>query len=277
LRNRFSNLLLAGAQKCGTTALYAKLKNKLKTDVCTTKRHPDEPSFYRKEVSFFSIERRFAMGADFYAQRWAHCRPEQAWRLDATPSYFVHPERIVSFYREFGVLEDLRVIFLLREPVSREVSWYKHWKTKASNPLHENRNLTLSEYWTRVNLTGQIAHEKTNFGLYGPVLARWFQLLPRTQILVLAHDEMEGSPDQTLRRVHAFLGVPPPPQNATILRKNVHTAKDIPIEPSVCAAQDALDRLYEDSNQQLYQLMEDTVGPSMEERPFRRFHYQCAS
>ena len=69
----FPNLLIIGAQKCGTTSLHAYL------DL-----HPDVHMAAEKELDFFIADRAWRNGADWYAARF---RDDAAVRGEASPNY----------------------------------------------------------------------------------------------------------------------------------------------------------------------------------------------
>lgn len=49
-------------------------------------------------------------------------------------------KKIVSFYENYAAIDGLRIIFCLREPVSREISFYKNQKRdyiQQGTPLSE--------------------------------------------------------------------------------------------------------------------------------------------
>src|SRR5947209_8592328 len=111
------NFLILGAQKAGTTALYAYLRW-----------HPEitGPSF--KEVSFF--DRHYARGERWYRAHFpARRRPFVG---EASPSYLFHPlvpERVAR------LLPDARLVAILRNPVDRAFSHYQHEVSLGREPL----------------------------------------------------------------------------------------------------------------------------------------------
>jgi len=46
--------------------------------------------------------------------------------IDGTPSYIKFPERVHKIYKRHGLIDQLRIVISLREPVSREISSYTH-------------------------------------------------------------------------------------------------------------------------------------------------------
>lgn len=207
------DFLVIGAQKAGTTALYAYLRW-----------HPEitGPSF--KEVSFF--DRHYARGPAWYR---AHlpARPRQ-WpaRLrhgrwpsvgEASPSYLFHPfapERVAS------LMPQARLIAVLRNPVDRAFSHYQHEVALGREPLTFEDALDAEEERMRGELERMAAdpsyfshawwnHTYVSRGRYAEQLERWYASFPRQQVLVLLSEELSQEPDETYARALDFLGVRP--------------------------------------------------------------------
>jgi hypothetical protein len=246
----------------------------------------------KKEVHFFD-KNMDQHGSDYYPNLYRF-RGNAAWALDATPSYIHYPERIYEYYKEREAVEELRVIFILREPVSREVSWYNHRVreyTKASqgereytsfiDEIIDNEGKVLpfehviqQPFVSAVEWGGDYQKKKPRSlaGYYAPLLRRWFTLFDRRkQILVLSYDELKKNPTSVLERIHQFLDVPMPP-NVRRQRLN-HAAKGT--LPPPCEVQRALAAKFEGPNQELYELLEEYPGPASEQRPFPKFHFHC--
>jgi hypothetical protein len=193
------DFLILGAQKAGTTALYAYLRW-----------HPDitGPSF--KEVSFF--DRHYAKGKRWYR---AHLpRRRRALVGEASPGYLFHP---LAPQRVAQMLPGARLIALLRNPVERAFSHYQHEVALGREELsfedaidredermqgEVERMLRDPTYFSRAwwNYT-YVAR-----GRYAEQLDRWFAAFPRERLLVLLTDELAADPAGTYRRVLDFLG-----------------------------------------------------------------------
>jgi sulfotransferase family protein len=207
------DFLIIGAQKAGTTALYAYLRW-----------HPEitGPSF--KEVSFF--DRHYARGPAWYR---AHlpARPRQ-WpaRLrhgrwpsvgEASPSYLFHP---LAPERVAGLMPRARLIAVLRNPVDRAFSHYQHEVALGREPLTFEDALDAEDERMRGELE-RIARDPAYFshawwnhtyvsrGRYAEQLERWYASFAREQVLVLLSDELSQEPDETYARALDFLGVRP--------------------------------------------------------------------
>jgi hypothetical protein len=195
------DFLILGAQKAGTTALYAYLRW-----------HPQitGPSF--KEVSFF--DRHYVRGERWYR---AHLPARRNGKLvgEASPSYLFHP---LAPERVAGMLPGARLIALLRNPVDRAFSHYQHQVALGREPLsfedavdrEEERMRGEVEHMLRDASYFSAAWWNSTYlarGRYAEQLERWFTTFPHEQLLVLLTDELAADPAGTYRRVLEFLGV----------------------------------------------------------------------
>ena len=113
------HVIIAGNQKCGTTALFDILKD-----------HPEiaVPQDGRKELHFFNrIDRLHWYNRRKYTQRWSHeDRRTKRACLEATPvlGYYSAPHTpcCLELVKEFN--PDTKIIMMFRNPVDRA---YSHW------------------------------------------------------------------------------------------------------------------------------------------------------
>src|SRR4051794_1541363 len=108
------NFLVIGAPKAGTTSLYHYLAT-----------HPQVFVSDPKELRFFIEEINWRKGLGWYESQFAGADGAVA-RGELTPEYALHPvyggvpERIAS------VLPDARLVYLVRDPIERMRSQYRH-------------------------------------------------------------------------------------------------------------------------------------------------------
>jgi Sulfotransferase domain len=194
------DFLILGAQKAGTTALYAYLRW-----------HPQVtgPSF--KEVSFF--DRHYARDERWYR---AHMPVRRSGIVgEASPSYLFHP---LAPARVARMLPTARLIALLRNPVERAFSHYQHEVALGREQLSFEDALAGEGGRMRGELERMLedpryfSHPWWNYtysarGRYAEQLERWFEVFPREQLLVLLTDELASDTAGTYRRTLDFLGV----------------------------------------------------------------------
>jgi hypothetical protein len=196
------DFLILGAQKAGTTALYAYLRW-----------HPDITGPAFKEVSYF--DRHYAQGERWYR---AHL-PLRPQRIvgEASPSYLFHPlapERVAE------LLPGARLIALLRNPVERAFSHYQHEVALGREPLSFEEAIEREDERMRGELE-RLRSEPSYFsypwwnytylarGRYAEQLERWYAFFPREQLLVLLTDELSADTAGTYRRALDFVGAAP--------------------------------------------------------------------
>ncbi len=105
--------VIIGAQKCGTTALHSYLA-----------RHPEISMSRPKELDFFVAEKNWDRGLDWYRQRWNG--PDKPIRGESSPNYTAYPNFDGVPERMVELLPDIKLIFMVRDPVDRVRSSYIH-------------------------------------------------------------------------------------------------------------------------------------------------------
>jgi hypothetical protein len=178
------HLLVVGAQRCGTTFLARSLD--AHPDVAMARPSPPEPKvFCDAELA--------ARGAEWYHRTWfAHARDEHLLG-DKSTSYLEDPDAPA---RAAGMLGEVEVVVLLRDPVRRAVS---HWRFSTANGL-ETRDLEEalladlhddrwgSHAWSSVSPFAYLRR-----GRYVEQLAPWAATFPATTHVLLL-EELLGDP-----------------------------------------------------------------------------------
>ena len=196
------DFLVIGAQKAGTTALYAYLRW-----------HPGITGPSWKEVSFF--DRHWWRGESWYR---GHFPLRSGGRLvgEASPSYLFHP---LAPERARAVVPNARLVALLRDPVDRAYSQYQHEVALGREPLSFEEALGSEEERTRGEVERLVAdprafsrawwdHTYAARGLYAEQLERWLAVFPQEQLLVVTTDELGERPAEAYASILEHLGAP---------------------------------------------------------------------
>jgi sulfotransferase family protein len=197
------DFLVLGAQKAGTTALYAYLRW-----------HPGITGPSWKEVSFF--DRHWWRGKRWYRGQFP-LRSRGRLVGEASPSYLFHP---LAPERARAVVPDARLLVVLRNPVDRAYSQYQHEVALRREPLSFEDALAAEEGRTRGEVERLVAdprafshewwdHTYASRGLYAEQLDRWLAVFPREQLLVVTSDELAERSARTYASILAFLGAAP--------------------------------------------------------------------
>lgn len=174
--------IIIGAMKCGTTTLYRYLEE-----------HPEVDMSRDKETDFFVAEKNWENGLNWYS---AQFEPSDKVRGEASPNYTKLrdfpgvPERIAQFCPE------AKLIFIVRDPVKRAESQYKHsfilgmldGDLNGFHDSHEYAHIMDASHYARQ-------------------LEAFYEHFPKEAILVLDFDELVKTPQATMDRITDHIGV----------------------------------------------------------------------
>jgi len=127
------NLIIAGVNKAGTTSLHNYLAD-----------HPEVCGSDVKETFFWNRLKDWnAVDLDRYRKHFRHAKTESVL-LESTPRYF---HDVSSKVAEIDTMlgKDVKIILVLREPVSRAFSFFKYKKAG----FEINKEWSFDEYVTR--------------------------------------------------------------------------------------------------------------------------------
>jgi hypothetical protein len=194
--------LVIGIGKAGTSALFSYLSQ-----------HPQIKNPITKEIHFFS--QRFHCGFDWYMAQFPPLSSKAGHFItgETNPWYLSQvgvPERV------FEALPNIKLITILRNPVSRAIS---HFYMAQKLGL-EHRSLAAAMASEMAILENHIENPekvaptywKTERGylwcsLYLPFLKKWMSLFPQEQFLILSSEDLYHRPSQTLNHIFRFLGL----------------------------------------------------------------------
>jgi hypothetical protein len=177
------NLIVIGGQKCGTTSLH----NYLAT-------HPQIAMSQRKELDFFTSWGR-RRGLAWYEQHFTRRAPV---RGESSPAYTAWPHILGVPEAIHETLGEVRLIYLVRDPVDRVVSEYLH----AVGHGQERRSLLRVAADPSFEQSPYVAKSR-----YAMQLGRYLDLFDASQLLVLTQEALSQERLATLRTVFRFLGV----------------------------------------------------------------------
>ena len=182
---RLPTFLVIGAMKAGTTSLYHYLRD-----------HPQVFMPETKEVNFFNPRRNWRRGLRWYEAQFADA-PSGAVALgEASTSYTKHPWVTGVPQRISATLGDVRLIYVVREPVERMRSQYLH-------------GLATGQEWRPIDVAFEEEPMYRHVSRYAFQLERYEPFVPSDRILVIDARDLRHDRIATLRRVFGFLGVEP--------------------------------------------------------------------
>lgn len=246
------DFLIIGAQKSGTSSLYAYLAQ-----------HPRVRRTLKKEVHYFDA--RFKKSLDWYRscfpepQRDSGCQATDGPLLagEATPYYMFHPcvpQRVAK------VLPAVKLLAILRNPVDRAYSHY-HMAVRARREQLSFEDAIAAE---ADRLEGEVErfladdtyHSQVHIfnsylarGVYVDQLVRWAAFFAPDQMLILEAADLRAAPAATVRNALDFLELPPAKFN---FAESYNTRQYPPLNP---ATRNRLVEYFEPHNRRLYDFL----------------------
>ena len=176
------NFLVIGAPKAATTTICALLQE-----------HPDVYMFPRKGTQFFN--RRYEFGFEWYERLFDEANGESAVG-EGSPGYAAEPTTPRTAQRIAEYLPDVRLIYVVRDPIRRIESHYaqtvdngREYESFGAAVRECTPLMEASRYWARLN--DYRAHFADD------------------QILVLFYEDFKADSRSVLRRCFEFLDVDP--------------------------------------------------------------------
>jgi Sulfotransferase family len=208
------DFIVIGAQKSGTTSLFSHLMQ-----------HPEIALPPGKERPYFSHDEVFARGWSAYmrdlTRHDAFAQPDRKWGT-VTPQYMVGglyqsngdaaesndewtvPSRISE------CLPAVRLIAILRDPVERALSHHRMLVMRGLDRRSFDDAIGELLKADALAKSRRRPRERTGYvtwGEYGRILAGYFEVFDREQMLVVFTEELERAPAQLLSRIQEFVGV----------------------------------------------------------------------
>lgn len=200
MKNTLPNFLVVGAQKAGTTTFYDIFKN-----------HPEVYLPEQKEIFFFDYN--YSKGIEWYQNKAFKTVSNEKAIGEISPSY-LHIECVpYNIYQLLG--KNVKLIFLLREPVSRAFSAYRMYK---KSPRYNK--------WTNDDFETLIKKEKegksdSNYikqGMYHQNIQRYLKYFEKEKMLFIQFEGFVGeNRNKTIAEICRFLSISP-----IKLRDNIH-------------------------------------------------------
>ena len=196
------DFMIIGTQKGGTTSLYKYLA-----------KHPNIKSNYVvKELSFF--DEYYSRGEIWYKSNFPKRKKGKLY-FEGTTHYLYNP---LIPKRVKKMLPNVKVIALLRDPVDRAYSSYKHQVRAGREALNfedaiqaEPERLN-GEKEKLLSDPTYISYNYNHFsyierGKYADQINNWLEYFPKEQILILPSKDFFKNTDNSLKQIYSFLGV----------------------------------------------------------------------
>lgn len=196
--------LIVGAQRCGTTSLQDLVSG-----------HPQvAPPPLRKGIHYFDTD--YSRGPMWYQSHFP-IRTNEGNKVtgEASPYYLFHPAVPARIH---DLIPEVKIIALLRDPVARAVSHYKHELRRGYESLEmpeafASENDRLAGESARLQEDpGYNSYNHQHFsyvarGKYSGQVQRYIDLFDRKNLLFLEAEELWADPAPVVAEVFRFLGL----------------------------------------------------------------------
>lgn len=220
------DFLLAGGKRCGTTSLYFHLlAHPDNLPMFPSARHLPKardgkgPHFFDQHYDRGPAWYLSHFPSTFERRRHARTTGHEPVAGEASPYSLYHP---LAPQRARALFPDLKVVFMLRDPVQRT---HSHWREQTRNGVEtlsfadaiaaEATRVGDDEQRLRTGeITRSFAHENQSYvgqSEYVIGLRRWMEHYPREQVLVTFSERYFADPAGVVSEIYAFLGLRPVP------------------------------------------------------------------
>jgi hypothetical protein len=196
--------IIGGTSKAGTTSVFNYLAH-----------HPQICPSLEKETRFF-LDLSYPLESRYRCDRhgpkkyltYFEDAPADLLRLEATPDY-LHSANTASLISD--ALADVRFVFILREPVSRMISWYRFGQSMNVIPT----SMTFDEYiWSQESRPEEIrrtyphpAVYALEQGRYSKYIMRYLEKFGRDRIHICFYEELRDNPAVFMSSLCRFAGL----------------------------------------------------------------------
>ncbi len=217
MRSNLPNFIIIGAMKAATTSIYTYLKQ-----------HPDifmpkvkEPMFfnnYKQERNHYVLGRKTKKIKTLqeYRSLFNDVKSEKAIG-EASPGY-IYNSLAPNLIKE--EMPDVRIIAILRQPISRAYSNFLHARKAGREPIRKFKDALKKEKIRMQNNWSPLYFYKDK-GFYYKQLSRYFKIFPKERIKVLLFEDVVTNPKKASKEIFRFLRVDDNFKPNTKQKKNV--------------------------------------------------------
>jgi len=194
------NLLIGGVHKAGTTSLHTYLSM-----------HPEVCGSLIKELAFLLPARynEEVPSNDVYASHFKNYNGEK-YILETTPSYLYGGMPLINIINE-RLGDEVKMIFILREPTDRFISFYRHCLTKLEIPADTTledfigMSAAIDSVIRQSNETDHITQGLIE-GDYATFLPLWIEHF-KDRLLIIFFDELSKDTPGVMKKICRWLEI----------------------------------------------------------------------
>lgn len=201
---KLPNLIIGGVHKAGTTSVFTYLAM-----------HPDVCGSSIKEIGFFMplIYGKPIAPLEEYSKYWKHCEENKKYLLEASPSY-IYGKEIIAERVQKDLGDEVRIIFIFRNPVDRLFSFYERKKANAvltpnvSFKDYVDKSVKMSESEMNDHREDEDALFMRGIreGLYINYLPPWMELFG-DRLKIMFFEDLKSNSSAFMQEVCEWLGL----------------------------------------------------------------------
>lgn len=196
-------LIIGGTTKAATTSLYFYLQDHPEVCVSSIK----ETRYFLDPAYPLDSDTRYDGMDNAYDAYFSHATEGQLL-AEATPDYLYSPVTASWLSRLYA--EQVHMLFLLRDPISRVESWYKFARQDGHLPM----SLSIDEYIEQM-FEGLGKPDLPQYmraleqGRYAHYLAPWFKEFTAEQIQIVFFEDVKAAPLEVMQSIAKKTGIDP--------------------------------------------------------------------
>tara|TARA_R100000278_G_scaffold114032_1_gene92422 strand:- start:75 stop:899 length:825 start_codon:yes stop_codon:yes gene_type:complete len=212
------DLIIAGAMKGGTTSLRVNFSKHLEMYMvnifsksrtnknlldCHVYDDFDKSTIGKNgEMDFFNIDKNYFCGLNSYFKFFNKWPPHQKVVAECSPNYMYLDEWSDTHYRIKAAVPNTKLIFALRDPISRT---YSHWNhVQQDKPKWGKKYIGQSFYDTVKDPWG---NRIVTRGIYSKNLKKYLKLFDREKIYILTQEDTKNDTRGEYNKICDWLGI----------------------------------------------------------------------
>ncbi|MCF6149522.1 MAG: sulfotransferase domain-containing protein [Candidatus Kuenenia sp.] len=179
--------------------------------------HPQICGSSVKETTFFGDQFTGNWDIDInkYSSYFKKCSSDVDYIMEASTGYLHNGIKVAQ--RIHSMLPDVKLLFILREPVDRLYSYYNHMISKLVKDF--DRTVSFNEYVEKCfeysnnginSVQSKLNHmhyAALQYGRYANYINEYLQIFPREQIKIMFYENLETNPKKFMHQLCNFLGI----------------------------------------------------------------------
>lgn len=192
---KLPDFIIGGAQKCGTTSLHFYLAQ-----------HRDIfMPMKKQETHFFDQDQNYRKGVEWYESCFRDHRNERV--IGQTSPLYLYLEKVPD--RIYRLLPEVKLMFVLRNPVDRAYSHYWHERKKGREKLTFEEAIEIEGDRINKDFWHNRHFSYLSRGKYAEQIERYLDYFSLSQMLFIMYDEFKKDSLKTVKKCFNFLEVSP--------------------------------------------------------------------